>query len=103
MFYCVNVKPICGPVYLLYPTNKTPPQEKIYGAFLSGQAVICSYLIGDRPQIKIFFRNFLSFCIGISSQTKKLRPRILTFIQCADRCIHRCVSCRNETSLQGKE
>jgi hypothetical protein len=36
VFYCVNVKPICSPVYLLYPTNKTPPQEKVCGAFLSG-------------------------------------------------------------------
>ena len=36
-FIALTLNQFCGPVYLLYPTNKTPPQEKIYGAFLYAQ------------------------------------------------------------------
>jgi len=34
-FIALTLNQLGGPVYLLYPTNKTPPQEKIYRAFLS--------------------------------------------------------------------
>ncbi len=43
-FIALTLNQLGGPVYLLYPTNKTPPQEKIYRAFLSMKELIFSYL-----------------------------------------------------------
>jgi len=73
-FICVNVKPICGPVYLLYPTSKTPPQEKIYGAFLSGQTFICFFFDRLSPRGRDILQGFFYLLHRHESSGEKLSP-----------------------------